>query len=101
MGEELTILPTARDHGVADEELARRFEEFDPDEATLYVTGEDELPPRIALQRAMAARAYYTKLADQAMREAVRAARDKHMSWHKIGNVLGVTGEAVRRRWAA
>lgn len=86
---------------MTDQELAHRFEDFDPDRATLYMTGEEDLPPRIILQRAMAARTYYTTLADQAMRDAVRAARDKHMSWHKIGLVLGVTGEAVRRRWAA
>ncbi|MDR1187215.1 MAG: hypothetical protein LBK95_07150 [Bifidobacteriaceae bacterium] len=84
-----------------DQELARRFEEFDPSTAHLYVPGEDDLPPGVVLQRAMAARAYYAGLADQAMREAVQEARDNHMSWHKIGIVLGVTGEAVRRRWAA
>jgi hypothetical protein len=62
------------------EDLARRFEEFDPDAATMYLTGEDDLPPQIILQRAMAARSYYAKAADQAMRDAVLQARNKHMS---------------------
>jgi len=81
-------------------EIERRFMEFDPTTATIYTDG-DDLPPHLALIRAQATADYYRDLADQTMRDAVAEARAAHLSWHKIGVQLGVTGEAVRQRFAA
>lgn len=80
-------------------EIERRFEDFDPDQATKYGPG-DDVPPELALVRAQAARALYERRADQVMREAVDKARAAGLSWHKIGLQLGTTGEAARQRYA-
>ena len=80
-------------------DIERRFENFDPDTATASGTPGDA-PPAIMLVQALAARAYYERQAEKVMREAVDAARAGGMSWHRIGVTLGVTGEAVRQRYA-
>ena len=88
---------------LTDEELVkieRQFEEFDPDTATVYEAGEP-VPASLALVRAQAARTLYEHQADQVMTEAIRNARGQGLSWHKIGLVLGTTGEAARQRYTS
>ena len=80
-------------------DIQRRFENFDPDTATASGMP-DDAPPAIMLVQALAARAYHERQAEKVMREAVDAARAGGMSWHRIGVTLGVTGEAVRQRYA-
>ena len=81
-------------------EIAHRFEDFDFETATVYEAGDPETPARIVMARAIAARDYHRSEADKAMREAVDTCRAQGMSWHKIGLQLGVTGDAVRQRYA-
>jgi helix-turn-helix protein len=52
------------------------------------------------LQRTAALKAYLVSEADKAIKEAVYRARKEKMSWHTIGNALGVTGEAARLRYS-
>ncbi|GAA2230388.1 hypothetical protein GCM10010413_29790 [Promicromonospora sukumoe] len=81
-------------------EIERRFENFDVDQAEVYDVGTDELPPQVVLVRAMAERELLIRQADHVMRDAVGTARAANLSWHKIGMVLGTTGEAARQRYA-
>jgi len=81
-------------------DIERRFEAFDHSAATVYEKG-DELPPDVILTQALARRAYFRAQADQAIQDAVTQCRQRGLSWHKIGLQLGVTGEAVRQRYAA
>ncbi|MFD6447584.1 hypothetical protein ACFWEJ_20940 [Promicromonospora sp. NPDC060204] len=81
-------------------EIERRFENFDVDQAEVYDVGTDGLPPQVVLVRAMAERELLIRQADQVMRDAVGTARAADLSWHKIGMVLGTTGEAARQRYA-
>ena len=80
-------------------EIERRFENFDADTAEVYEVSVDELPPRVVLARAMAERELLLRRADEVMRDAVGTARAANLSWHKIGMVLGTTGEAARQRY--
>ena len=52
------------------------------------------------MQRAAALRAYLLSEADKAIKETVYRAREQKLSWHTIGNALGVTGEAARLRYS-
>ncbi|MCL1800997.1 MAG: hypothetical protein FWG25_06515 [Promicromonosporaceae bacterium] len=52
------------------------------------------------LQRTAALKAYLMAEADKAIKEAVYRARAEKLSWHSIGNALGITGEAARLRYA-
>ena len=52
------------------------------------------------LQRNAAIKAYLVAEADKAIKEAVYRARAEKLSWHSIGNALGITGEAARLRYA-
>ncbi|WP_235432412.1 hypothetical protein [Nostocoides japonicum] len=73
------------------EELAARFEGYEPDPT-------DELDPTaVALLRAAVAE---RSEAEQHLLEAVRAAREKGLSWSAIGTFVGTTGEAARQRYA-
>jgi hypothetical protein len=80
-------------------DFARRFEGFDPAAAEVYEAGE-ALPPDLRLVQAAAARQLYARRGEAVMRDAVGSARSAGLSWHKIGLVLGTTGEAVRKRYA-
>ena len=80
-------------------EIRRRFENFDIDTAEVYDVGIDELPPQVVLTRAMAERALLLRQADEVMHDAIGTARAAKLSWHKIGMVLGTTGEAARQRF--
>ena len=54
----------------------------------------------VELERLAAVKAYLIAESDKALKEAVYRARSEKLSWHTIGNALGVTGEAARLRYA-
>jgi len=91
----MSNLPTAAE--LAD--ITRRFESFEP-AATVAVGAADELTPEMRLVEAQAARQFYALQAEEVMRDAVESARNSGLSWHRIGVALGVTGEAMRQRYA-
>ena len=72
------------------DELAQRFENYDPDPG-------DELDAGAVaqLRTAVAERS----AAERHLLEAVRAARRSGMSWAAIGTFVGTTGEAARQRY--
>jgi hypothetical protein len=73
------------------DELARRFEEYEPSEA-------DERPvEEYLLQRAALARAR----SERQIVEAVAAARGAGISWSKIGDLLGTSAQAAQQRYGA
>lgn len=72
------------------DELADRFEDYEPDEDDL---GE---PVLMALRRT----AYRRALIERELVEMVRQAREAGASWSKIGKELGTSGEAARQRYA-
>jgi hypothetical protein len=73
------------------DELAERFENYEPDLA-------DELDPRAVtlLREAIQERSH----AERHLMEAVRAARQSGMSWSAIGTFVGTSGEAARQKYA-
>ena len=72
------------------EELARRFEDYQPDPS------DSRDPAALAAVRdAVIARSD----AEQALAVVVRAAHDKGHSWQSIGRLLGTSGEAARQRY--
>lgn len=73
------------------DQLAERFENFDPDEAA-EVAVEEYL-----VQRAVVARAR----TEQQLLEAVAKARSAGMSWHKIGGLVGTSAQAAQQRYGA
>jgi hypothetical protein len=79
--------------------IEHRFENFDLDTADVYDVDRDELPPQVVLTRAMAERELLLRQADEVMHDAIGTARAAKLSWHKIGMVLGTTGEAARQRY--
>ncbi|MDR2114093.1 MAG: hypothetical protein LBO75_02310 [Bifidobacteriaceae bacterium] len=80
-------------------DLERRFTAFDPAAATVYEQG-DSLPPDVRLIQAVAAREFHLRQAEAVMGEAVADARASGWSWHRIGLVLGTTGEGARQRYS-
>jgi len=54
----------------------------------------------VDMQRAAALKAYLLAEADKAIKETVFRAREQKLSWHTIGNALGITGEAARLRYS-
>ena len=72
------------------DELARRFEEYEPNP-------DDERDPEafIALRRAVESRAQ----AERGVIEAVAKARASGLSWRTIGSLIGTSGEAARQRY--
>ena len=73
------------------DQLAERFENFDPDEA-VGVAVEEYL-----LQRAVVARAR----TEQQLLEAVAKARSAGMSWQRIGALVGTSAQAAQQRYGA
>ncbi|NNG20878.1 hypothetical protein HJ590_15190 [Naumannella sp. ID2617S] len=73
------------------DELAARFENYEPDPA-------DELDAAsvAALRAAVAERS----LAEQHLVAAIRQARASGLSWAAIGSFVGTSGEAARQRYA-
>ena len=72
------------------DELARRFEEYEPDPEDLH-PGES----LAAVYRAALARIE----GEAALTEAITAARKDSHSWASIGGLIGTTGEAARQRY--
>lgn len=74
------------------EELAARFEQYEPDV-------NDELDPgAVALLRAAVSE---RSEAERHLLEAVRRAREAGLSWSAIGSFVGTSGEAARQRYAS
>ena len=71
-------------------ELATRFENYDPIEAD-----EVDVVALAALRDAVAEQAQ----AERHVLDAIRGARDAGMSWAVIGNMVGTSGEAARQRY--
>ena len=73
------------------DELARRFEGFDPDRA-------NEIPvEEYLLQRAVVARAR----CEQQVIDGVSKARAAGLSWQRIGALLGTSAQAAQQRYGA
>ena len=73
------------------DELARRFENFEPDAA-------DERPvEEYMLERAALARAR----SERQVADAVIAARAAGVSWQKIGSLLGRSAQAAQQRYGS
>ena len=73
------------------DELAARFENYDPSES-------DELDAQaVALLRAAVLE---RSDAERHLVAAVRAARAAGMTWTAIGTLVGTTGEAARQRYS-
>lgn len=74
------------------DQLAKRFEEHGPDSETLSDAA--------ALRKVR--KAFFRRVAaEQAVGDAVHAARDDGHSWAAIGAMLGTSGEAARQRYGA
>ncbi len=72
------------------DELAKRFEDYEPSPA-------DERDPEVfgELRRAVLSRSD----AERSIRDAVKHARERGYSWALIGGLLGTSGEAARQRY--
>jgi hypothetical protein len=73
------------------DELAKRFEEYEPGEGD-QVPVEEYLMRRAALARARSEREVV---------DAVSAARSSGISWNKIGEILGTSAQAAQQRYGA
>jgi uncharacterized protein with PIN domain len=71
------------------DELAKRFEDFDPEHA------EEVSPVEYLLQRAVIERAR----SEQHIIDAVICARGAGMSWQAIGALLGTSAQAAQQRY--
>ena len=76
------------DHG---DELAARFEEYEPEE------GDERVLEEYLLERATIARAR----SERQIVEAVAAARSSGLSWQRIGDILGTSAQAAQQRYGA
>ena len=74
------------------DELAARFEDYDPDPT-------DELDPGAVTELRTAV--LERSSAERHLLEAVRRARKAGISWTAIGNLVGTSGEAARQRYAS
>jgi FAD/FMN-containing dehydrogenase len=72
------------------EELARQFEQYEPDPAD----GRDAAPLR-AIRAAVIARSE----TEREIADAVQVARKAGHTWASIGAMLGTSGEAARQRY--
>jgi hypothetical protein len=73
------------------DELAARFEKYDPSE-------DDELDAGVVSLLRVAV--HERSEAERHILEAVRTARESGMSWSAIGTFIGTSGEAARQRYA-
>lgn len=76
------------DHG---DELAERFEEYEPE------AGDERVLEEYLLERATIARAR----SERQIVEAVTAARSRGLSWQRIGDILGTSAQAAQQRYGA
>lgn len=75
------------------EELADAFEGYDPEPGQL----DAPLPPVMAVKLA----AWRRDTAEAELANAVRVAREHHLSWREVGEAIGTSGEAARQRYGA
>ncbi len=75
------------DHG---EELAQRFEDYEPKD------GDERPVEEYLLERAAIARSR----SERQVVDAVVLARTKGMSWQRIGAILGTSAQAAQQRYA-
>lgn len=73
------------------DELAARFENYEPDPADELDTG------AVTLLRAAV---HERSQAERHLIEAIRTARESGMSWSAIGTLVGTSGEAARQRYS-
>ena len=73
------------------DELAKRFEEYDPSD------GDERSAEEYMLQRAALARAR----SEQRVVNTVIAARASEISWQAIGRILGTSAQAAQQRYGA
>jgi hypothetical protein len=78
------------------DELAKKFEDFDPADGTERPVSERPVSEYL-LQRAALARAR----TERQIVEAVEAARADGLSWAKIGALLGTSAQAAQQRYGA
>jgi hypothetical protein len=74
------------------DELAKRFEDYDPDPGD-----ERDVEAFLALRRAVESRAH----AERSITEAIAQARASGYSWRTIGSMVGTSGEAARQRYGS
>ena len=73
------------------DELAERFENYEPDPA-------DELD--VGAVTLLRAAIHERSQAERHLIEAIRAARESGMSWAAIGAFVGTSGEAARQKYS-
>lgn len=73
--------------------LADEFENHDPRPEDFNTP----FPPLMAVKLAAFRRAH----AEKELADAIRQAREAHLSWRELGEAIGISGEAVRQRYAA
>jgi len=73
------------------DEMAARFENYEPDPADELDTGAVTLLRAAVQERSRA---------ERHLIEAIRTARESGMSWSAIGTLVGTSGEAARQRYA-
>jgi len=73
------------------DELAKRFEDYEPEHGDERPVGEH------LLQRAVLARAR----SEQQVVDAIVVARGAGLSWQKIGAILGTSAQGAQQRYAA
>lgn len=75
------------------DEFADAFENYEPKPGDL----DAPLPPVMAVKLA----AWRRDTAEKELAEAVRAARERRLSWREVGEAIGTSGEAARQRYGA
>ena len=85
--------PSLQDLIAQADELATRFEDYEPTDKDF----DAPLPPLMAVRLAQFRRTQ----AEKELADAIRAARNAKISWRELGEAIGTTGEAVRQRYAS
>ena len=75
------------------DEFADAFENYDPKPGDQ----DSAIPPIMAVKLA----AWRRDAAESELAEAVKAARDKRLCWREVGDAIGTSGEAARKRYSA
>jgi hypothetical protein len=73
------------------DELAKRFEEYEPD------ANDERSVEEYLLQRAALARAH----SERQVVDAVVAARSAGLSWQRIGQMIGTSAQAAQQRYGS
>lgn len=75
------------------DQFADAFENYNPK------PGDQDapIPPVMAVKLA----AWRRDTAERELADAVRAAREKRLSWREVGEAIGTSGDAARQRYSA